>query len=149
VIGPPGAGRTPGQPAGGWASDALLPGAHAAISEAEWFRFLELAEPLHQWGSAFLFDEARARVPEGLVRVYLRDDSGAARHVCVRLDASRSAAARAGVLRIEAAARHAADVITAGQRQASQSVADLQAEEAASRAFTEAAEALYRELLRD
>lgn len=132
----------------GWGSDALLPGTHGAISEAEWFHFLELAEPLHQWGSAFLFDEARMGAPVGLVRVYLRDDSGKGRHTCVRLDVQRSAAAREGVLRIEAAARHAADVITAGQQQARQSVADLQAEEAASQAFTEAAEALYRELLR-
>ncbi len=138
----------PEPPRGGWVGDALAPGAQAAISEAEWFRFLELVEPLHQWGGAFLFDEARAGSPDGLVRVYLRDDSDAARHTCVRLDAARTAAARAGVERIEAAARHAADVITAGQRQTAQSVADLQAEEAASRAFTQAAEALYRELLR-
>jgi hypothetical protein len=127
-------------------SEALQPGAQVRISEAEWFHFLEAAEPLHQWGGAFLFDEARAGSGE-LVRVYLRDDSGAGRHVCQRLEAARSAAARAGVERIEAASRRAADVITAGQAKAARSVADLEAEEAAGRELTETAESLYRELL--
>ena len=134
------------KPAGPWASDALAPGAQARIAEAEWFHFLEAAEALHQWGGAFLFDEARAGAGE-LVRVYLRDDSGAGRHACLRLDAPRSAAARAGVERIEAASRRAADVITAGQRKPARSIADLEAEEAAGRALTELSEALYRELL--
>ena len=134
------------RPPPAFASDALQPGAQARVSEAEWFHFLEAAEPLHQWGAAFLFDEARAACGP-LVRVYLRDDSGAGRHACLRLDAARSAAARAGVERIEAASRRAADVITAGQRKPSRSIADLQAEEAAGRELTEVSEALYRELL--
>lgn len=133
----------------------LLPGESCRISEAEWFHFLELVEPLHQWGSTFLFDEERAPPaahstaggPLRLVRVYLRDDSGAARHSCVRLDALRSAAARAGVERVEQSSRDAADVITALQERPSLSVADMEAQEAASRRFVETAEALYRELL--
>jgi len=129
-----------------WRSDALAPGGQARISEEEWFHFLQAGEPLHQWGGTFLFDEAAAGAGE-LVRVYLRDDSGAARHTCVRLDATRSAAARAGVVRVEDASRRAADVITAGQQKPARNIADLEAEEAASRSFTEAAEALYRELL--
>lgn len=129
-----------------WPSDALAPGAQARISEGEWFAFLEAAEPLHQWGGTFLFDERRAGAGE-LVRVYLRDDSGAGRHACVRLDAARSAAARDGVERVEAASRHAADVISAGLRKDARTPADLDAERAASEAFTAEAEALYRGLL--
>jgi hypothetical protein len=142
-------------------SARLLPGESCRISEAEWFHFLELAEPLHQWGAAFLFDEERAPPaarqtaggPLRLVRVYLRDDGALpgtgepGRHTCVRLDALRSAAARSGVERIEAASRDAADVITAAQRRPAQSVADMEAQEAASRRFVETAEGLYRELL--
>ena len=134
------------KPGPGWASETLAPGAQARIGEAEWFHFLEAQEPLHQWGGAFLFDEARGGAG-ALVRVYLRDDSGAGRHVCLRLDAARSAAARAGVERIEAAGRRAADVITAGQQKAARSIADLQAEEDAGRELTEVSDALYRELL--
>jgi hypothetical protein len=136
-------------------SASLSPGESCRVSEAEWFHFLELAEPLHQWGAAFLFDEERlppssraaAAGTLRLVRVYLRDDSGEAKHSCVRLDALRSAAARAGVERVEAASRQAADVITALQARESLSVADMEAQEAASRRFVDAAEALYRELL--
>jgi hypothetical protein len=128
------------------ASDALQPGTHARISEAEWFDCLQAAEPLHQWGGAFLFDETRAGRGQ-LVRVYLRDDSGAGRHLCVRLDAARTAAARAGVARIEAASRRAADLITAGQRAPALSVADLEAQAAASQALVDESERLYRELL--
>ena len=138
-------------PGPAWTSDALAPGAQALIAEAEWFHFLQAAEPLHQWGAAFLFDETRAAAGEPgageLVRVYLRDDSGARRHTCLRLDSERSAAARAGAERFEAASRRAADVITAGQKKAARSIADLEAEEAAGRELTEVAEALYRELL--
>ena len=128
------------------ASDSLAPGTHGRISEDEWFECLQSAEPLHQWGGAFLFDEARAGAGQ-LVRVYLRDDSGAGRHTCVRLDAARSAAARAGVERVEAASRRAADLITAGQRQPALSVADLEAQAAASQALVDESERLYRELL--
>jgi hypothetical protein len=133
-------------PGPAFSSDTLSPGAQARIAEAEWFHFLEQHEALHQWGAAFLFDEARAGCGE-LVRVYLRDDSGAGQHTCLRLDAARSAAARAGVERIEAASRRAADVITAGQQKAARSIADLEAEEAAGRELIEVSEALYRELL--
>lgn len=129
-----------------WPSDALAPGAQVRISEGEWCAFLEAAEPLHQWGGTFLFDERRAGAGE-LVRAYLRDESGAGRHLCLRLDAARSAAARAGVERVEAASRHAADVISAGLRRTVRTPADLQAEHEASAAFTSTAEALYRELL--
>jgi len=129
-----------------WPSDALPPGGRCRISEAEWAAFLEAAEPLHQWGGTFLHDEARSG-RGALVRVYLRDDSGAARHACVRFDAARSDAARAAVEQVEAASRRAADVISAGLRKNARSTADLLAEEAASRAFTDAAEAMYRELL--
>ena len=128
------------------ASDGLSPGAHGRITEDEWFDCLQAAEPLHQWGGAFLFDEARAGSGD-LVRVYLRDDSGAGRHACVRLDAARSAVARAGVLRIEAASRRAADLITAGQSRPALSVADLEAQAAASQALLDESERLYRELL--
>ena len=129
-----------------WASDGLAPGTHGRIDEEEWFHFLQAAEPLHQWGGAFLFDEARAGTGP-LVRVYLRDDSGAGRHACQRLDATRSAAARAGAERVEAASRRAADLITAGQRRPARTVADLQAEEAAGQELIRTAEALYRDLL--
>ena len=133
----------------------LDPGESCRISEAEWFHFLELIEPLHQWGAAFLFDEERAPPaarpsaggPLRLVRIYLRDDSGEAKHSCVRLDALRSATARGGVERVEQTSRDAADVITALQARPSLSVADMEAQEAASRRFVETAEALYRELL--
>jgi hypothetical protein len=127
-------------------SDALPPGGRCRISEAEWAAFLELAEPLHQWGGTFLFDETRAG-RGALVRAYLRDDSGAARHLCLRFDAARSGAAREAVERVELASRRAADVISAGLGKDARTLADLAAEEAASRAFTDAAEAMYRELL--
>jgi hypothetical protein len=65
----------------------------------------------------------------------------------VRLDVRRSAWAREGVVAVEAASRRAADVISAGQRRAVQAPGDLEAEQRASRAFVEAAEALYRRLL--
>ncbi len=145
-------------------SAQLQPGESCRISEAEWYHFLELVEPLHQWGAAFLFDEERAPAaarasaggPLRLVRIYLRDDrarfggeSGTAvgEHSCVRLDALRSAAARAGVERVEQTSRDAADIITALQDKASLSVADMEAQEAASNRFVQTAEALYRELL--
>jgi len=140
-----GAGGPGGAAAAGWASQRLEPGGRCRISEAEWFHFLESGESLHQWGPAFLLDEGRG----ASVRLYARDDSGAGRHTCVRLDAARSDAARRGVLKLEVLSRRAADVITRLQGQASQSVADLEAQEAASRVFAEAAEALYRELLLD
>jgi hypothetical protein len=133
------AGEEPARPV----SDGLSPGGQARIPEAEWFSFLERGEPLHQWRGAFLYEEQ----PGGLVRVYLRDDSGAGGHVCVRLDEQRSAAARRGVERVEEAARRAADVITALQGQSVQSVADLAAQDEASRLLVEEADGLYRELL--
>lgn len=128
---------------GPWASPRLDPGGRCRVSEDEWRHFLMLAEPLHQWGAAFLHDEGEG----GCVRVYLRDDGPAARHTCVRLDVRRSAWAREGVVAVEAASRRAADVISAGQRRAVQAPGDLEAEQRASRAFVEAAEALYRRLL--
>jgi len=150
-------------------SAQLQPGESCRISEAEWFHFLELVEPLHQWGAAFHFDEERAppaaRASAGgplfLVRVYLRDDrsrwggasgeveAAAGQHTCVRLDALRSAAARAGVEQVERASRDAADIITAAQAKPSLSVADMEAQEAASQRFVQTADALYRELLAD
>ena len=134
----------PATPHGVWASLRLPPGAHGRISEAEWSHFLEHSEPLHQWGGAFLVDEGGS----GCVRVYLRDDSGRGAHLCVRLDPSRSAAARAGVARIEASSREAADVITRLQGKPALSLQDMAAQDEASRRFVETAEALYRELLR-
>jgi hypothetical protein len=125
------------------ASAGLAPGAHCRISEAEWFHFLQSGEPLHQWGAAYLLDEGEA----GFVRVYLRDDSGKAGHLCMRLDADRSARARAGVADVEAASRDAADVITEMQARPKLGVADMEAQEQASRRFVETADALYRDLL--
>jgi hypothetical protein len=139
----------PGGPTGGahahgvWASLLLPPGAHGRISEAEWAHFLESCEPLHQWGGAYMIDEGEP----GCVRIYLRDDSGRGAHACVRLDAARSSAARAGVARIEASSRRAADLITRLQDKPALSVADMAAQEEASRVFVETAEAVYRELL--
>jgi len=149
---------------GGWPSERLPPGARCRISEAEWFHFLERGEPLHQWGPAFLLDErasagarGSATAPDGLVapdapvaplvRLYARDDSGAGRHVCLRLDGPASRTARRGALRIELLSRQAADLISALQGKASLSVADMEAQEAASRRLADAASALYRELL--
>jgi hypothetical protein len=128
---------------GGWSSERLEPGARCRISEAEWFHFLERGEPLHQWGPAFLLDEGRGAP----VRLYARDDSGAGRHTCLRLDAARSDRARRGALRVEVLSRQAADVITGLQSKTSQSLLELEAQAAASRRLAEAAEALYRELL--
>lgn len=139
------AGGPGGAAAAGWASERLAPGARCRISEAEWFHFLESGEPLHQWGPAFLLDEGRG----ASVRLYARDDSGAGRHTCARLDAARSDAARRGVLKLEVLSRRAADVISRLQAQAAASLPEMEEQEAASRRFTEAAEALYRELLRD
>lgn len=135
---------------GGWPSERLAPGGRCRISEAEWFHFLESGEPLHQWGPAFLLDErASGGAPgEQLVRLYARDDSGAGRHTCVRLDGLRSDAARRGALRVEVLSRQAADVITALQRKASMSLPEMEAQEAASRRLADVAEALYRELMR-
>ena len=82
----------------GHASLGLMPGAHCRISEDEWFHFLQAGEPLHQWGAAYLVDEGEG----AYVRVYLRDDSGQSGHLCMRLDAERSARARAGVAAVEA-----------------------------------------------
>jgi len=127
-----------------WRSASLPPGGRCRISEAEWFHFLESGEPLHQWGPAFLLDEGRG----ASVRLYARDDSGAGRHLCVRLDAARSDAARRGALKLEVLSRRAADVISRLQGQAATSLPEMEEQEAASRRFTEAAEALYRELLR-
>jgi hypothetical protein len=128
---------------GVWASLLLRPGAHGRITEAEWNHFLESCEPLHQWGGAYMIDEGGT----GCVRVYLRDDSGRGAHACVRLDPARSAAARAGVARIEASSRRAADLITRLQDKPSLTVAEMAAQEEASRLFVETAEAVYRELL--
>lgn len=132
----------PGQPPTDRPSERLEPGARCTISEGEWFDVLESRTLLHQWGPAFLVDEGAA----GDVRLYLRDDEHG-RHLCLRLDAAASARARAGVEQVEAAARQAADVITANQAKASQSPADLAAERAVSLAYTASAEALYRELM--
>ena len=136
-------GAGPAHTHGVWASLLLSPGAHGRISEAEWSHFLESCEPLHQWGGAYLIDEGGS----GCVRVYLRDDSGRGAHLCVRLDAVRTAAARAGVARIEASSRRAADLITRLQDKPALTVADMAAQEEASRVFVETAEAVYRELL--
>lgn len=125
-----------------WASERLAPGARCPISEAEWFHFLEQGEPLHQWGPAYLLDEGHG----ACVRLYARDDSGAGRHLCLRLDAPGSDAARRGVLRVEVLARRAADVITRLQGQASSSLHEMEAQEEASRRFRDEAEALYRRL---
>jgi hypothetical protein len=125
------------------ASLGLAPGTHCRISEAEWFHFLQAGEPLHQWGSAYLVDEGEGRS----VRIYLRDGSGKAGHVCVRLDDERSRRARAGVEEIEAASRDAADVITELQSRPQLGLDDMEAQDRASRRFVETAEALYRELL--
>ncbi|MHC5209484.1 MAG: hypothetical protein ACYTG2_02055 [Planctomycetota bacterium] len=128
---------------GPWFSERLDPGGSCRIHEDEWRHFLMVGEPLHQWGGAFLFDEGE----DGCVRVYLRDDREAARHTCVRLDVRRSAAARTGVVAVEAASRRAADVITSGQQSRAQRPGDLEAEAQASQSFVQAAEALYRQLL--
>ena len=143
---------------GGWPSLRLAPGGRCRLSEAEWFHFLESGEPLHQWGPAFLLDErtsaaaaaAAGAVTPGvaLVRLYARDDSGAGRHTCLRLDAAASHAARRGALRLEVLSRQAADVITAMQAKTSLSLLEMEAQDAASRRLAEAAEALYRELMR-
>lgn len=129
--------------ASGHASLVLAPGAHCRIGEGEWFHFLQADEPLHQWGAAYLVDEGEA----GFVRVYLRDDSGKGGHLCMRLDAERSARARAGVEAIEASSRAAADVITEMQVRPQLHIEDMEAQERASRRLVETAEALYRELL--
>ena len=128
----------------GWPSEHLAPGERCRISEAEWFHFLESGEPVHQWGPAFLLDEGHG----AFVRLYARDDSGAGRHTCVRLDATRSNAGRRGALRLEVLSRQAADVITAMQAKTSLSLLEMEAQEAVSRRLADAAEALYRELLR-
>ena len=129
--------------AAGWRSASLPPGGRCRISEAEWFHFLESGEPLHQWGPAFLVDEGRG----GSVRLYARDDSGAGRHTCIRLDAAGSDRARRGALKLEVLSRQAADVITALQRKSSMSLLEMEAQEAASQRLARAAEALYRELM--
>jgi hypothetical protein len=131
--------------AAGWPSEGLAPGARCRISEAEWFHFLERGDPLHQWGPAFLLDEGRG----ALVRLYARDDSGAGRHVCVRLDAAASDVARRGVIRLEVLSRRAADAITRLQDRPSTSLREMEEQDATSRRFTDAAEALYRQLIRD
>ncbi len=133
------------QPGSQHASDALQPGAHCRIGEAEWFHFLQVREPLHQWGGAFL--HAEGPEPSDLVRVYLRDDSRRGVFMCVRLDAARSRQARTGVAGIESLSRAAADVITANQAKAALSPADMGAEQHASARFQEAGDALYAALL--
>ena len=144
MSGGPGAGES-----AEWASARLAPGGRCRISEAEWFHFLESGEPLHQWGPAFLLDERAAggAAGEPLVRLYARDDSGGGRHTCVRLDGLASHAARRGVLKLEVLSRRAADLITRLQGQAETALPELEAQDAASRGFAEAAEALYRGLL--
>jgi len=135
-----------GGPAGteGWPSERLAPGARCGISEAEWFHFLESGEPLHQWGPAFLLDEGRG----ACVRLYARDDSGAGRHLCARLDAAASDAARRGVLRLEVLSRRAADTITRLQGQPATSLREMEEQDAVSRRLQEQSEALYRSFLR-
>lgn len=132
--------EAPRRPAGA-THERLLPGEHCRVSEAQWSQALEQAEPLHQWGSAFLVER------EGSVWAWVRDDSGGQRHTVFRLDAARSARARQGVIEVEQLARRAADAVTEEQQRGASSLPQRAALESVGQAFVDAAEALYRELL--
>ena len=129
----------------------LAPGAHVAISEDEWFHFLEAGEPLHQWNNVFLVDERREGHGDdgggACVRAYVRAETPGKPHLCLRLDGPRSERARVAAEEIEAASRALADLITKHQGQASMSTADMAAEQEASAAFTALADRIYAELL--
>lgn len=117
-------------PVGGW----------RAIDEAAWYAALETCDLLHQWGSALLVDDGES------LWVFVRDVTEAKRHTVVRHDAADSEAGRAGVRHVELLARRAATVIAESQRRGSSTVQQMSAESAASAAFVEAAEDLYRRL---
>ncbi len=131
------------QPVSSWPSAALAPGAACAIPEEEWFHFLELEEPAHQWGSIFLHGEEG-----GGLRVYLRDDSETKAHGCLRLDGASSAQVREQVEEIESLSRAVADLLAEHQGRPSLSPQDLADEQAASHRFTERAGEVYAELAR-
>ena len=117
------------------------PGRQSRISESEWYRVLESVEPLHQWGSALLVEH-----PGGTLLLYVRDTTGAEKHGCVHLDAAASARAREGVAEIERLSSAAADLVT-GQMEQGATADQIAEQQAASAAFVQCAQDLYRELL--
>jgi hypothetical protein len=121
----------------------MQPGEHCRITEEQWAQRLEAGDPapFHQWGPCFLVDEG------GVVWLWIRDTSSQARHTAACLDAERSARAREGIVEIEAASRHTADLVAAA-RVRGQSTLDQQREEmAASEHFMQLSDGLYRELM--
>jgi hypothetical protein len=144
---PRGTGPVPGH-------ERLKPGEHCRISESQWFALLQSTEPIHQWGSAFLVEEAAASTEdseppvETLVRAYWRDDSAAHRHTAWRFDASTSSTVRQTLVAIERAAEQVADLISQAAERGSSNLAEQRAEHEASDNYTAMAEDFYRELLR-
>ena len=125
--------------------EALLPGEHCRITEAEWFDVLESAELLHQWGSALLVaDDADA----ALVRAYWRDDSSARRHTAWRFDKATSQRVRENVAAIEQASSQVATLLAQADARGSSTIDELSAQADASAGFTQLAEDFYQELLR-
>lgn len=124
--------------------DGLPPGGVRAVGESEWTLVLETAEPLHQWGGALLVEEPG---PSGLLRLWLRDDTGSLGHCVLRLDVAASARTRAALAELDQAARRVADLLAAEQTRGSSSIAQLDESQAASAAYVARAQALYRELL--
>jgi hypothetical protein len=125
-------------------NDGLAPGQLRLIDEAEWFGVLESTEPVHQWGPALLVEDGGA---DGLLRLWLRDDSGDGRHRVLRLDAEHSGRAREGLERIEAASGQVADLLAQEQQRGRSSPDQLAEQQAASDAYVATAETLYRELV--
>ena len=119
----------------------LGPGEHCRITEELWHERLQDTTPFHQWGSCFLEER------DGDVWLWFRDPSSNARHTAARLDVAGSARAREGVEAVEAAARHAADLVTAARERGASTLDQQREEIAASTAFTSLADDLYRELL--
>lgn len=116
---------------------------YGLVSEARWFEVLESSEPVHQWGPALLVPSDRG---EGLLDLWLRDDSGEGLHRVIWQDAHGSERARQGIAQIEAAARRVADLIAAEQERGASNPTQLAETHDASAAYVETAEALYREL---
>jgi len=121
----------------------LKPGEHCRITEEQWAERLESGgrPPFHQWGSCFLVDD------DGTVWLWFRDISGRGRHTAACLDAERGARAREGVVAVEAAARHVADLLAAARERGESSLDEQRAEMTASDKFKQLADELYRELM--
>jgi len=127
----------------GLLDDDMPPGSWRPLGESEWILALESFAPVHQWGPGLLIEEPGA---SGLLRLWLRDDSGAGRHRLLRLDAATSVRARAGLARVEAAARQVADLLAAERERGQSSPEQLRNQQAASDDYVHLAETLYREL---